>query len=177
MRRLVIMVCAAILITSCARIKLRHELMKFESIPIVLPESMYVLGPTHHAPDTVKATLIRYVDSTECTSCFLSTIYNYYEIQDLLDSLKGLDFKIIITPSQELIEELQIEILSCAYSLPIFYDVNREFLTRNPTFPTNKLFRCFLVNSKGYPIMIGDPIMGQSERIRPLLKEVFTNIN
>ena len=176
MRNTLLLLLIVIITASCAHTKLRKELVLFEQTRIVLPEDMFPVGPMHHRPDSAKATFIRYVDSTECTSCFLSAIYRYEEMLDIADSLHNLDFIIIITPAKSQEEYLYDELTTGRYLLPIFYDQYCDFPRLNPDFPTDKRFHSFMINGEGYPVFVGDPTLDNNPRLRLLMTTIFNKL-
>ena len=100
--------------------------------------------------------LILYVDSTECTPCWLKSNSQWNELFDL--EQKGeVEFIFIIQPQKLRINQLKREYLYSGLRHGIYLDTCETFINQNKNIPKNNLLHCFLINDKDSVILIGNP--------------------
>ncbi len=118
--------------------------------------------------------LVIFVDSLSCSSCFLSHMMQYYDINDSLDVHDG-HLLVILHPQQSRVDEVRKKLKAEKYPFWCVIDKDNEFLSNNPTLPDNKLLHTFLLNNDNRIILIGDP--ANNPRIRELfLKQLHQNM-
>ena len=163
---------------SCSWLRLRRDLVRFESTPIVLPDVL-LADSLATKSDQSLATLVYYVDSTECTSCFLSKLYSYPAWSLIADTLDRLNIYLIVSPDSNtkfFAERIARTLAQKEIQVPLYIDVNHLFSKQNPSLPHDPRFHCFLLDSNYIPVFVGNPFWGGSENIEKLFIESYNQL-
>lgn len=110
--------------------------------------------------------LVLFVDSLSCSSCSLSQMTHYYDINDSLTTHGG-QLVVILHPQQISIDEIRKKLAIEKYPFWCVIDKKGEFLRNNPKLSDNKLLHTFLVDKYNRIILIGDPMTNSK------IKELF----
>lgn len=113
-----------------------------------------------------KPKLIVFVDSTSCTSCFLSQLINYYEINDSLKS-HNREMIVVLHPQKARIPEIELRLNNETYPFWCILDRNGEFVKQNLDISANPLLHTFLIDEYGQVVLVGDPV--KNKKIKNLL--------
>ena len=157
----------AMLSVSCNDNNKRAEaLLKLESKPIdictkELPCILEGRDTIDYMADTTGYTLVAIVDSSECTSCYISHIDEWYEWMEMAanDSVP-LSMIFILQPKQEQ-----------AMSVVLRLKRTSKFLKRNAHIPQDKELHTFLIDSNKKVIFVGNPIRYDAVAIK--IKEIL----
>ena len=159
---ILILLLLAVASTGCKKARLRSQLKELMGSTIVLPERITCIdnGETYPMADSLRdrAKLIVYIDSSECTTCRISHIGQYHELFQLSQE-KGSFIVVLLLSNVDLngipviryLSDLEIE-------HPVYVDVDNEFLKLNPVVSGDRRMQAFLVNDRGYPICVGNPV-------------------
>ena len=86
--------------TGCKKARLRAQLKDMMTSTIVLPESITCVynGEVFPMPDSMrdKPKLIVYVDSTECTTCWISNAWRYESVFALSENTRAFDVFLLL---------------------------------------------------------------------------------
>ncbi len=176
MRRIVPVVFLCLLAltpTSCKKARLRAQLKELMGSTIVLPEKISCVynGEVFPMPDSLrsKAKLIVYIDSAECTTCRISHIEMYHELFQVSKEYESFAVMLLLSninlngiPVIRYLSDLRIE-------HPVYVDVDNEFLMINPVIPEDNRMHSFLIDKKGTPLCVGDPVV--SEKMLQIFRE------
>ena len=124
-----------------------------------------------------KYKLVVYTDSTECTSCYISRMSNWGEVnQDLFfDSCHNARLIFIFSPSQGKMQEIRQIVEESSKDWPIYLDTAYVFQRVNKQIPDNRLFHVFLLNKNDEILCVGNPLY--NEKIRRIYKSVIKERN
>lgn len=117
----------------------------------------------YHSADVKK--LLLYVDSLSCSSCFLSHLTNYYEINDSL-AAHGSQMLVVMQPQKRLLEEIESRMSHERFPFWCIVDADGEFIKSNPGIPDNQLLHAFALDEQNKVILVGDPT--RNDRIKEL---------
>lgn len=152
----------AVCTSSCLQIGTRKTLRQMMSSVTVLPENVTCIqnGEIYPMLDELRSSpkLIVYIDSLGCTSCKLNQLTVYHRLFDLSESSNLFSLYIIFSPNKNRAENLIKTIQQYRYPFPVYVDYDGVFGENNPFIPKNAQFRTFLVNSKGTPVFVGNPL-------------------
>lgn len=161
----------------CKELKTRVAFSEFIENTVYFPPELLQIhaGKT----DTVsilieRSTLIVYHDRLDCSSCEISHIYNWYGLYK--ESDKGqFDIIKIFSPSEDELPAVlqQLEILNFPY--PVYIDFDNNFHSYNKKFPDDRRFHCFLINTEGKPIFVGNPLA--SNKLNELFEAAINQPN
>lgn len=171
----------AMLSVSCNDNNKRAEaLLKLESKPIdictkELPCILEGRDTIDYMADTTGYTLVAIVDSSECTSCYISHIDEWYEWMEMAanDSVP-LSMIFILQPKQEQAMSVALRLKRTSKyckEIPFYLDVNGKFLKRNAHIPQDKELHTFLIDSNKKVIFVGNPIRYDAVAIK--IKEIL----
>ncbi len=167
-----------LLLCSCDGIKVSWRLKQVMKTTITLPDSVTCIynEALSSMPDSVrwKPKLIVYVDSAECRSCRLSKLPVYKSIAQEADRSNAFSLIVLFSLPQGN-RDYQIDLLRySSLDFPIYVDDLNEFSRKNPILVSDKRFHSVLVNSKGKPLLVGDPLRGG--RLSKLFNNIVLNL-
>lgn len=119
-----------------------------------------------------KKKLVVFVDSTSCSSCFISHLTEYFEINDTLQ-VSHAELVIILHPQQARIEEVSTRLQQEKFPFRCIVDSGGEFIRKNQNIPSNQLLHSFLLDVEDKIALIGNPTRNQ--RIKELLYKRLQN--
>lgn len=160
----------AVVIASCSRLETRREMKTFFKSTVITPETLGRIYDRNIVFDGLPKDipmLIIYNDSTECNSCQINQVTLLEPIFELSDSLQSFKVIPIFSPSQEEYDATVEQLIMLNFKYPLYIDTFRDFGRLNDCIPENRRFHCFLINSEGKPVFIGNPIASDA------LKTVF----
>ena len=164
-----------LLLPSCTKQNIRHNLKQMMSRSIVLPEQLERVQA-----DTIvvikqpsSAKCVVYIDSSECMSCRIDRLIRYTALYYSGYESPLFDLMVIVSPSlgqkNHVIHQLQLSV-----DFPVYLDPRNEFLELNPHIPKEKKFHSFLIDKFGKVIFVGDPT--SSDRMMELFLEALRTI-
>ena len=166
--------------------KIKETLERFQSTPIDIPydkfscwtsDSIRKISPWKHA--TLK--LVHYVDSSQCTSCYLSKMM---VIGDFLNLEKESNEKFynifIVDPGVKKMNRLILKKEYDNKEIPttLFIDTMQIFIKKNPAIPKEIAYHTFLVDEKNNVIFVGSPYINDvvREKTINIIKEKLKKI-
>ncbi len=166
----ILLTISSILLSSCDSSKDRvHEavtqmMSEYIDIPYDKMEcwtndSLMKVSPWKQA----KLKLVHFVDSTQCSSCYLHKI----AIQEKLlhfehDYKKVFTNVFIIAPGQRDRRKLYAEYGSDLLPATIFVDTTHVFVESNPKFPEESMLHTFLLDENNKVILVGNPYVNKN---------------
>ena len=155
----------AVISTGCKTAQLRRQMKELIGSTIVLPEKITCVynGEVYPMPDSLreKAKQIIYIDSTECTTCRISHLWEYQDVFEY--SAESGRFEVMIVLSNMVFDSIPLVryLVDRDLDYPVYVDMERRFLVENPHIPQEKLFHSFLLDSGGQVIFVGDPALSE----------------
>ena len=114
--------------------------------------------------------ILTIIDSNECTECRLK-LFNWKLFIEEIDTLNtNVAFLFIISPQKG--NDIMSLKRKNKFHYPIFYDDQRQIMKKND-FPTNPLFKTFLLDKNNKVLIIGDP--SNKPPLWNLYKQIITN--
>lgn len=160
----------AVVIAGCSRLETKREMKTFFKSTIITPETLgrvYDRNIVFEELPEGMPMLIIYSDSTECNSCQINQVVLLKPIFELSDSLQSFKVIPVFSPSQEEYDTTVEQLIMLNFKYPLYIDTFRDFGRLNDCIPEDRRFHCFLINSEGKPVFIGNPIASEA------LKTVF----
>ena len=115
-----------------------------------------------------KYTFLVYVDSTQCTPCFIKGLYEWNNLLKLENSNKySIAFLFIMQPRKGETQMLRSKLDQSDFMHPVFIDINGAFELSNPQIPKEAMYHCFLLDGNKNIITVGNP--ARNESIKKLL--------
>lgn len=180
MRRflLIVVLCfLAVVSTGCKKAQLRRQLKELMGTTIVLPEKISCVynGEVYPMPDSLrgKAKLIIYIDSTECTTCRITHLWEYQELFDLAEERQSFTMMILIWNKDFDAISLERYLSDLQLEYPLYVDMGCRFLEDNPSLPNDNRLHSFLVDETGHPICVGDP--GRTKKMMEVYRNMIAN--
>ena len=106
--------------------------------------------------------LIIYIDSTNCTNCKISEIWNWKKV---IEYAKLTDYQFqplfIITPVLEKVGEILNALQSNPFEWPIYLDYEGKFLKLNNFLPNSSFYHIFMLNQDNKIVLIGNPLLNE----------------
>lgn len=144
---------------------------------IVLPEKISCVynGEVYPMPDSLrgKAKLIIYIDSTECTTCRITHLWEYQELFDLAEERQSFTMMILIWNKDFDAISLERYLSDLQLEYPLYVDMGCRFLEDNPSLPNDNRLHSFLVDETGHPICVGDP--GRTKKMMEVYRNMIAN--
>ncbi len=147
--------------TGCKKARLRAQLKDLMASTIVLPEKISCVynGEVFPMPDSLrnKPKLVIYIDSTECTTCRISHLWEYQTLFDLSSQTGSFYVMILMWNTEFKSIPLVRYLLDQNVTYPVFVDLNRSFLKDNSTIPDDIRMHSLLLDSLNKVKFVGDP--------------------
>jgi len=171
---LVLLACASVVVSiSCSNKQIiRQTLRRFEKTTIYFPSYMLVSrgGKMELSPVPEGFKYVIYISPKDCSTCEISHLAEN-EVIFNLGNKYNFNTLIIVSPSDESLEQTEWLIASRESDFPIWYDKDFSFRINNKgAIPEDKRFHRFLVNPDGVPVLIGNL---QNVKIQELLRQFF----
>ncbi len=160
-----------VLICSCEKKNFADDILKMQSRPIDLTTCegavCYENGEksTYTCADSAYR-LIIYVDSTSCSPCFISHMYDYEEAVEKFDSA-GIRTLFIFEPSLDKMEDVRFLLEQQAYPFLSVIVRNGRFSSANPHLSSSSLLHSFLLDKENKVIVVGNP--AQNNKVKELM--------
>lgn len=146
---------------SCKDKKLYRQLEEFSRSRIVIPENIPYLESSGQLPadyDKCAALMVVYVDSIECATCRMKSLYEYDAIINFAtDSISGFVPAFIFAPRKNQITEVRRTLEVSGLNYPALLDESEAFAKANPHIPADSRFHTFLLDKNGKVVLVGDP--------------------
>lgn len=113
-------------------------------------------------------TLVVYMDTSECTTCQISRLYEWNGLMKAMDTV---DFIFIVESDTVKMNELKFEVASCGLLNEVYLDTAFVFRNHNTFLPDDTRLHTFLLDKDGCIIVVGNPLYNQ--RLRELMMRVM----
>lgn len=171
LKRILFILCLIILYSSCdnrkERINKQINDLYSKIISIPYSEMDTLTMDTTCIPLESRYQLLVYVDSTECTPCYVS---HYLDWELILKECKKHEPSItltIIIEGDNITDEVREKFLVSDFSKSIFIDKTGAFRKKNPAFPDSNIMHVLLLDKDNKVTLVGNPL--SNKRIEELL--------
>ena len=158
--------------------KIKKTMTEFMKTEVVLPDSLeciYSGEISMISKETLKSNkYIIYYDSNDCSSCRIARLIELSPLYDIADS-SDISVVTLFAPKQDDIKNVRLQLQISDLAFPVYLDVENSFKDSNPDLPSDIRFHSFMINSDGYPILVGNPVY--SEQINKLFKVTLNKFN
>lgn len=149
-------------LSSCKDNALKKELKRLSQLEIKIPnieQCMYGGKDTvMHITNDALARMVIFYDSTVCSSCQVSRIWEWEDVVGLSKATNGKFAPVFVfNPPKGKVNELRIALKSYPFKYPIFIDEDGEFVKQNPELPANTLLHTFLIDKNNNVTLVGKP--------------------
>jgi len=165
---------------SCRNRQLKNDLEKFLGTKLTIPAN---LQATFNGKDTLltdfikeKAKLVVWIDSTYCSSCQISKMYEWKEILSYADSI-GHQFSVLFlfTPKKSDLPSVRIALQTYKIDYPVFLADHDEFIKPNPFLPEHDhRMHTFLLDADNKALLAGNPV--NNSQLWELYKSVIEKL-
>ncbi len=174
-----IMCVLALLMAGCSDSHLKEDIAQLQSAPIAIDIKDCIAkfkGSDSTFSYPGRKSLIVYVDSLSCSTCFMSRLIDYYEINDSLQAL-GAELIVILNPKPYQKNEIEHRIKYERYPFWCVLDTTFSFQKNNPHIPDNPMLHSFLIDEYGKVLVVGDPTRNSKiqEMVFDIIKESGTD--
>ena len=179
-RRIVRVVLCLSVLLSCLgctdKDRIAHDIQQLVSHKVEVPYGRLVAYRGHNPykdySQKAPLKLIVYVDSTECSSCYIGNIRKWEPLLDSLWVYKDiLRVTILLSPSESE-RGLAFEKLKYSkFKYPLCIDTCNAFASANKHIPANKVCHIFLLDEDNEVILVGNPI--GNKKINDLLDGIL----
>lgn len=118
--------------------------------------------------------MILYIDSTECTPCWLKSSTKWNDLF-YLEQQGKIEFIFIFQPQKFRINQIRREYLYSGLRHSIYLDTCGTFISQNKNIPENNLLHCFLIDDKDSVLLVGDPT--RHSKLKQMMLDVIDNSN
>lgn len=150
--------------------RIKNMMTEFMNSEIVIPDDInciYNMEMSKIQKDTLqKLKLVIYYDSLNCSACRISRLLDIYPLYEMSDT-SHFSVLTIFSPKQSEIDDVITQLRIMNHKIPIYVDVNKSFSNLNQVIPSDLRFHTFLLNDKGCPKFVGNPLNSVK------LKELF----
>lgn len=151
----------SLFLLSCKQSKLKEELSTFRDSKIELMLDSMQSGFSKCDMISINQSqyiYVSYLDSTSCTSCALSHLFDWHALTEGLDQASFSNIFIIAPKKNEkeaIIDNISRNLID---GKRIYVDTSSVFERHNPSLPKAQLAHTFLINKDRKVILIGDPL-------------------
>lgn len=125
--------------------------------------------------DNLIPKLVFYIDSTECTSCVVTNLGYFNQLDSLLENETIFETVVILSPPSGARKSLIDDLKVFPPKRTVYIDQSGSFAHNNPFIPDDPIYHAFLLDLDNHPIFIGNPISGT--QIKSAFIEVLKSIN
>lgn len=178
-----IIVCLFVIaFASCNKIRdkeITNIINKMKEEEIVIPFDKMTCYCATKQNDTIfhehKYKYILFADSNECSSCVLSSLYDYTEyITKITEGReKELGFYFIFSPKPKDLKKVKYKVLHSNVNYPVYIDSIGAFSANNSNIPSESIYHSFMIDKSGCVILVGNPVKNWKidNLLRKMLKE------
>ncbi|MCM1177422.1 MAG: hypothetical protein NC308_01815 [Clostridium sp.] len=153
-----------ILTSSCSDRQVANELRSFRNSEIMTSielEKVYGREIVPCVSEKSCARLIIYHDSTACSNCQISHLYDNIDLYEISDSLDAFEVMTIFSPREEEYDNVMKELVQVNFPYPVYVDTYGTFMEANSCIPADARFHTFLLDRDGHPVFVGNPMSSQ----------------
>ena len=141
---------------------LNSMLLKMKSVPVKLDIDQYkniCLSDSIVPFSSQDYKFIKYIDSTNCTSCVLQNLYLWNDFIDLYkEQYKNVSFYFIISDKNLKEMDILFMLKNTNFNHSILLDTSNVFMRTNPNIPSESKWHTFVLDKSDSIILVGDPI-------------------
>lgn len=142
---------------------LEQILSKMESLPVDVDIDKYKNIQISDSIPPLSSSdfkIIKYVDSTSCTSCVLQNLYLWNDLIALYKKqYKTINFYFIISNKNYKEKDIITTLRNTGFKNSILLDTAGVFIKTNPNIPKESKCHTFLLDKNNRVILVGDPIL------------------
>jgi hypothetical protein len=166
------------MLDSCSgRREIRKEMRAFVSNRIEVPQDMdyvYCGGLGQYRDTARQAKLIVYYDTLSCQSCSVNHIGLLRPLIERSRKTGKFDVLVIFSPRPDESAEVTTQLMVMKLDFPVCVDTYGSFRRKNNFIPADVRFHTFLVDRRGKPIFVGNPL--DSDELSKLFDKVLQKI-
>jgi hypothetical protein len=120
--------------------------------------------------------MVIFYDSTVCSSCKVSQIWNWEKVITTSKALRGKFAPVFIfSPGEGNVAQLKVSLRTYPFEWPVFIDSTGEFVKQNPHIPADNRLHTFLLDGNDEVILVGDPTGNEKlwELYKTTIKEIL----
>ena len=162
--------------------KIEETLQAMQSRPISIPYEQMECWTNDSIASVLSRTqsafkLVHYLDSVQCTSCYLHKMSVDEELHNLEKQSHGRFLNIFIaSPSKNNMKKIIAEYNDSLLPMTLFIDTVKAFKRLNPNIPNEFMYHVFLLDEKNNVIYVGNPLVKKSkEKIINIIKQNIKN--
>lgn len=160
---------SCILLFACdpSKDKIEKEIELMKSAQICIPfDKMQICKKDSSFSDSclwknAKLKLIHYIDSSQCTSCYMKKIEEKYNELYRLEKDTKNQFSSIFIIEQRGTDNNYQNHISKLFSLTMYVDTSRIFAKENPNIPSESMYHTFLLDENNNVIFVGNPLFNE----------------
>ncbi len=162
-----------VLMSCGSRNDVRKNVEEMASVPVSIIESdmeCWVPDSSRFSVSDTKKdyTMVVYVDSTQCTPCFINRLTDWNEFVSFEKNKKySVDFVFILETSPDMMESTVGNLEKSTFRHPVYIDSKCSFRKENPHIPQGIMYHTFLLDKENKVIMVGNPCTSKE------IKELF----
>ncbi len=173
-RALYFLLCVLIFVScSTKKAQIRKDLLAFQNQEIVVPANFIEVCEGQlrlYSPDTLPHFVV-YVDSSFCSGCTIGRLHDYDGLYEMSRETGAFSVMMIFSPREEEFVTVMDDLVNCEYENAVLLDVGGAFAHQNPHIPQDARFHYFLLDGRGYPVFVGNPL--QTEKLYDLFIELL----
>lgn len=179
MKKLIALCLVSGLLFACKDAGLKKELKRLSQLEINIPDIQQCMyagqDTTMNIVNDAYAKMVIFYDSTVCSSCQMSRIWEWEDVVGLSKATNGKFSPVFVfNPPKGKINELKIALKTYPFKYPVFLDEDGEFIKHNPELPANTLLHTFLVDKNNKVVLVGKPV--GNEQLWELYKSTIRDL-
>jgi len=127
-------------------------------------QSVVDSGNSHPCNENYK--LVVYMDSTVCSPCVISSLYEW---NGIMKEMENVDFIFIVSPQPDQREASYLSVSSCGLLNVVYMDAGNLFHKNNSFLPKEEEFHTFLINNDNEIVIVGSPL--KNPKIKNLMEQ------
>lgn len=147
-----------------SKLKIEKNIKQMQSMRVKIPIDNLDYWTSDSLEDPIiyeraRLKLVVYVDSTECSMCYISKLFFWNEILKLEKKhKKNFSIFFIVEPSQKSRKNILESLKRDKLIHPIYIDTLGIFAHSNPNIPKEVMYHTFLVDENDSIIFVGNPL-------------------
>ncbi len=157
--------------------QIMDNISRMRNMRVIVPYEKLLLYKGHYTccdySISDSFTLIAYIDSNECSPCYLGRIQQWEPLIDTLrNKYHSIRTTIIFAPPKVTQQYFFEKLKYTKFKYPIYIDTCGIFSEANKSLPTDKMYHTFLLDESRQVILVGNPFI--NSRIKNLLLEILS---
>lgn len=165
---ILVLSCFSVLsLSSCVESRIRKELKEFSRTTVVIPENLVKvdgMNITEYGNSAFgKAVMVVYYDSTECTECRLSHLYELNPLYELSDKYDGFEVVTIFSPVITEYDALMENLVKLRFAHPLYVDMSGDFMKNNEDGEDASVSAMFMGNGGNIMLAVDPSVENMNE--------------